>query len=239
LIRIGTSGWHYAHWQGRFYPEELRKDAWLGFYTSRLDTVELNSSFYHLPAEQTFQNWREATPPGFLFAVKASRVITHRKKLKDARESALEFIQRAEGLGEKLGPILFQLPPGWHANLPRLAEFLDGLPEARRYAFEFRDPSWFQQPVYDLLRRRNMAFCIYHLAGELAPCEVTADFVYIRLHGPGGKYQGSYDAETLAGWAKDISAWSQVGLDVFCYFDNDQAAYAAQNALALKELLSG
>ena len=238
MIRIGTSGWHYQHWQGRFYPLELAKSDWLAYYSQSFDTVEINNSFYHLPSVQTFQKWRETTPPDFLFAVKANRFITHRKKLNDAGQATIEFLEHVKPLGEKCGPILFQLPPNWRVNLSRLEEFLKILPEAFRYTFEFRDPSWFIQPVYELLREHNVAFCIYHLAGVVSPKEVTANFVYLRLHGPGGKYQGSYNDETLDAWRRDFSEWADNGKDIYCYFDNDQAAFAVKNALTLKAMLS-
>jgi uncharacterized protein YecE (DUF72 family) len=237
-IRIGTSGWHYAHWKGPFYPEAIRTGDMLTFYMDRFDTVEINNSFYHLPEKKTLEGWRETVPEDFLFAVKASRFITHMKKLKDPRESTGKFFQRMKALGKKLGPMLFQLPPRWKFNSERLEAFLDVLPEGHRYAMEFRDTTWFDGQAYDLLARHDVAFCMYELAGLRSPKEVTADFVYIRLHGPTGKkYEGSYSTRRLAGWAGAICAWARQGKDIYCYFDNDQAGYAAKDASRLRMML--
>ncbi|HJT20344.1 MAG TPA: DUF72 domain-containing protein [Nitrospira sp.] len=236
-IRIGTSGWHYKHWVGPFYPDGLRADKMLSWYVDRFDTVEINNSFYRLPTEQTFTAWRRNTPPPFCFAVKASRYISHRKKLKDPEPALARFLPLVERLGPKLGPILFQLPPRWSCNLDRLNAFLDVLPSSHRYTFEFRDPSWHGPAVYRALRRRNAAFCIYELAGFESPYEVTADFAYIRLHGPEGKYGGDYSAVALGEWARRIDRWRSALQAVYVYFDNDQAAYAAKNAAELKRLV--
>jgi uncharacterized protein YecE (DUF72 family) len=236
-VHIGTSGWHYNHWRGPFYPEKLPAARMLDFYITHFDTVELNNSFYKLPSVEAFANWRRSTPPGFCFAVKASRFLTHNKKLKDPESALQNFLPRAEALQEKLGPILFQLPPRWRVNVDRLREFLQALPRRHRYAFEFREPSWNTEAVYDTLRRHNAAYCIYELDCFHSPLEVTADFAYVRLHGPGGKYQGCYSPSTLREWAGRIAQWNKLRA-IYIYFDNDQAAYAAQNALALKRLLS-
>jgi len=206
-------------------------------YTGLFDTVEINNSFYRLPERRTFAAWREATPPDFVFSVKASRFLTHNKKLKDPEPALARLMEAAEGLGEKLGPILFQLPPHWKLNLERLEEFLEALPPRRRFTFEFREPSWNDDKVYRLLRRHNAACCIYELAGFQSPQVITADWAYVRLHGPGDKYQGSYSHARLASWAKQIMQWSRSMRAVYVYFDNDQAAYAAHNALVLKDML--
>jgi uncharacterized protein YecE (DUF72 family) len=147
-------------------------------------------------------------------------------------------LERIQVLGDKLGPILLQLPPRWSFNCARLQDFLAALPKKFRYSFEFRNPSWINSRTCQVLAEHGAAFCIFEIAGFLSPREVTADFVYIRLHGPGGAYQGSYDTRTLAGWAGEIRAWAAQGKEVFCYFDNDQAGFAAQNALELQEMLS-
>jgi len=236
-IHIGTSGWHYGHWRGSFYPADLSADRFLSYYAGRFPTVEINNSFYQLPSESTLGKWRDAVPRGFVFAVKGSRFITHLKKLKDPARSLAPFLERVAVLGEKLGPILFQLPPRWGFNPARLAEFLAALPGAYRYTLEMRDRSWINDEALGLLARQGAAFCIYELAGYLSPLEVTADFVYIRLHGPGGPYQGQYADETLAGWARAIVAWSRKGREVFCYFDNDEAGYAAKDAGRLQKLV--
>jgi uncharacterized protein YecE (DUF72 family) len=236
-IHIGTSGWHYDHWKGPFYPDDMKTKEMLGFYAEHFHAAEINNSFYQLPSVKTLETWRETVPADFLFAVKASRYITHMKKLKDPEESVQKFLERVKTLGNRLGPILFQLPPKWKCNAARLKEFLERLPEELHYTFEFRDPSWFSKEVYNLLSKAKAAFCIYELAGTLSPKEVTADFVYIRLHGPKGAYEGSYDKRTLAGWAGALSTWAGQEKDVFCFFDNDQNGYAAKNARSLKEMI--
>lgn len=236
-IRIGTSGWHYIHWKGPFYPADLPASKMLAFYVRHFDAVEINNSFYRLPSPDALAAWREATPPGFCFAAKASRFLTHNKKLKEPENALHNFLPRVEVLKEKLAPILFQLPPSWKCNTERLGEFLAVLPKRHRYAFEFREQSWICDANLELLRRHNAAFCIYELAGYHSPMEVTADWVYVRLHGPGGKYQGSYSDEKLRDWAQQIAQWNRDLRAIHIYFDNDQAGYAARNALRLKELV--
>ena len=236
-IRIGTSGWSYDHWSGPFYPHGLPAGERLGYYARHLDSAEVNSSFYHLPSAASLKTWRETVPPGFCFAVKASRYITHMKKLKDPAQGLGTFLGRIALLEDRLGPVLFQLPPRWHFNGERLEQFLAALSREHRYAFELRDRSWLNDRTLELLGRFGAAFCIYELDGFLSPRETTADFVYVRLHGPDGAYRGSYDRQTLAGWVGAFSAWKAKGLDVYCYFDNDEAGYAVANALALRDLV--
>ena len=196
-IRIGTSGYHYKHWRGPFYPQNTSASKMLEFYLRHFDTVELNNSFYRLPAASVFDEWKRATPANFVFAVKASRFLTHNKKLRDPDHALDTFLSRAVHLGAKLGPILFQLPPKWKVNLERLEGLLQVLPRRFRYAIEFREQSWINSEVDSLLARFNAAFCIYELAGYHSPITVTANFAYVRLHGPAaGKYQGSYDNES-------------------------------------------
>ncbi|MCC9168547.1 DUF72 domain-containing protein [Pontibacter harenae] len=237
-IHIGTSGWHYKHWMGNFYPEGLKAKDFTSHYLQFFRTVEINNSFYKLPSAQTFANWRSSVPEDFIFAVKASRFITHMKKLKDPQESIARFFENVNHLGEKVGPILFQLPPGWGLNEERLANFLALLPPYHRYTFEFRHHSWYSEGVLNLLRQHNVAFCIYELEYHFSPMEVTADFVYIRLHGPENKYSGSYSEEGLRWWAGNCLEWRRQGKDVYIYFDNDQAGYAAFNAKRLQELVT-
>lgn len=239
-IRIGTSGYHYKHWVSTFYPPGTPPSRMLDYYMRHFDTLELNNSFYRLPTIQAFEYWRDATPRNFVFAVKASRFITHNKKLKDPENALDNILPRAEHLGRKLGPVLFQLPPQWKVNLERLEKLLESLPRDRRYAFEFRELSWIAPEVNRLLERFNAAFCIYELAGYHSPCDITADFCYVRLHGPGaGKYQGSYDRRRLRAWARRIEDWGKKLKAVYIYFDNDQAGYAAHNALTLREMVFG
>lgn len=237
-IRIGTSGYHYKHWLGRYYPEGTKANEMLAHYARNFDTVELNNTFYQLPEGATFDSWRKNTPADFLFAVKGSRFLTHMIKLKDAQRGLRNFLPRAERLRSKLGPILWQLPPGWKVNVERLEEFLSLLPKEHRYTFELRNETWMTGEVLDVLRKHNAAFCIYELAGYQSPLEVTADWTYVRLHGPTAfKYQGSYTDEQLAGWAERIRNWSRTLKAVYVFFDNDDSAYAVHNAIALKRML--
>jgi uncharacterized protein YecE (DUF72 family) len=237
-LHIGTSGWHYKHWKGPFYPEEMNENDFLDFYAERFHTVEINNSFYNLPEAKTLRQWRDMVPKKFIFSVKASRYITHMKKLKDLNKSLSTLLRRLKSLGDKMGPILFQLPPKWNVNVERLKSFLDTLPEKNQYAFEFRDHSWFEQEVYGTLTEHDAAFCIYELAGTISPLKVTADFIYIRLHGPGSAYEGSYSEKTLKNWAGNIAKWTRDGKTVYCYFDNDQDGYAPKNSLTLQEIIN-
>jgi uncharacterized protein YecE (DUF72 family) len=237
-IHIGTSGWHYHHWIGPFYPPATRRESFLEHYARHFSTVEINNTFYRLPTRHAVMEWHDGSPPDFVFAAKGSRFITHMKKLKDPKTSIQRYFDLIELLGDKLGPIVFQLPPRWHLNLDRLAEFLKTLPRRRRYAFEFRDESWLDPRTYELLAEDNAALCLYDYAGRQAPLKVTADFVYIRLHGPGRAYQGSYSDRALAIWARRIHGWRAHGIAVYCYFDNDEHGYAPANALTLARLVS-
>ncbi|MBV8865652.1 MAG: DUF72 domain-containing protein, partial [Acidobacteriaceae bacterium] len=204
----------------------------------RFDTVELNNSFYHLPQQSALERWHDSTPPNFCFAVKGSRFLTHMKKLKDAQAGVTKFLDAVEVLAEKLGPILFQLPPNWELDYERLRSFLEILPEYHRYAFEFRNASWEVQEIYDLLTRYRSAHCAFDLAGYQSPIRVTTDFLYIRLHGPGNRYQGSYGDKPLRRWAERIAAWRKQLAAVYIYFDNDDSGYAAFNAARLQEFIS-
>lgn len=237
MIHIGTSGWHYKHWKGPFYPEDLPDKELLKFYSARFDSAEINNSFYQVPEKKTLQQWSRTAGENFIFAAKASRYITHMKKLKDPRQPVKKFMDKIEALGDSLGPVLFQLPPNWKKNTGRLKSFLEVLPKGFRFTFEFRDPDWFGRDVYELLAAQGAAFCIYDFNRRKSPKAVTADFIYIRLHGPGGAYKGKYDVQTLSGWAGAVSQWQKQGKDVFCYFDNDQEGFAVENAARLKRML--
>ena len=237
-IHVGTSGWHYEHWQDVFYPGHIPDRDRLAYYAGRLNTVEINNSFYQLPAVETLARWRKSVPREFVFAVKASRYITHMKKLKDTKKSLFAFLRRMDALEDNLGPILFQLPPRWRFNPDRLHSFLQLLPSGYRYAFELRDPSWQNPESYALMREFAVAFCIYDLDGFLSPKTITTEFIYIRLHGPDAPYEGTYSQSTLSGWAGAFSSWSNQGKEIFCYFDNDQAGYAPGNALSLSRMVT-
>jgi uncharacterized protein YecE (DUF72 family) len=237
-VHIGTSGYHYRHWRGPFYPERFATSRMLPFYVEQFDTVELNTTFYRLPPKKAVMEWAAATPDRFVFAAKGSRFITHMKKLTDPEPALDRYFEHLAPLGRKLGPIVFQLPPFWQCNLERLGVFLEALPRWGRYAFEFRNATWHTTAVYELLTRFNAAFCPWDLAGVQSPVEVTADWMYVRLHGPGpGKYQGSYSAAALKKWADRIEAWSRKLKAIFVYFDNDMQGFAVRDALALKRRL--
>jgi len=238
-IRIGTSGYHYRHWRGNFYPAGIPTSAMLPYYLRYFDTLELNNTFYRLPTLSALKAWRDAVPENFIFAVKASRFLTHNKKLKDPENALENLLPRVETLGKKLGPILFQLPPKWRINLERLEDFLAALPPKHRYAFEFRETSWINEPVMELLRKYRTAFCIYEIAGYRSPLHVTTDFAYVRLHGPtANKYAGSYTDHQIEEWAAWIDGRQTQLRAIYFYFDNDQAGYAAQNALTLKRVVA-
>lgn len=234
-IRIGTSGWSYRHWVDRFYPAGLRSEQWLVHYARQFDCVEVNNSFYRLPTAETVDHWRAQTPDGFLFTLKASRYITHMKKLQDCAAPLAAFMQLACRLGDRLAAVLFQLPPHWHVNPDRLARFLDLLPDDQQFAIEFRDPSWHVEPVYALLRDHGVGFCQFDLGGLRSPPVVTAKLVYMRLHGPHRVYGGSYAERELQSCAEQIRAWDAEGCNVFVFFDNDQDACAVQDAQRLQQ----
>lgn len=230
-IHIGTSGWHYAHWKGPYYPEGLSSKNFLEHYVEDFQTVEINNTFYKLPEVKTIKTWYENVPNGFLFSVKASRYITHIKRLKDPKSSLKNFFSRIKYLKEKLGEILFQLPPKWPLNIERFETFIKSLPKGYKYAFEFRDPTWLCDEIYGLLEKYNLALCIYEIEGQHAPKLITANHIYVRLHGPKRAYQGSYSSKALEKWAKEFAKWKKK--EIFCYFDNDEKGYAPKNALSL------
>jgi uncharacterized protein YecE (DUF72 family) len=237
-IRVGTSGWHYASWRGPFFPQELRLKDRLQFYATQFPTAELNGVFYRTPTEQAVEAWREQTPDGFIFAWKASRFITHWKRLTGRCENSLALMEsRLTLLDDKAGPILFQLPPQLERNEARLAAFLEMLNPRRRYAFEFRHPGWYEPRVLRMLADANIALCLSDHADAPAPWKRTADFVYVRGHGPGGRYKGHYKPATLAAWCVRIKRWRARGHDVYVYFDNDQKSAAPRDAARLQELV--
>lgn len=229
-IRVGTSGWHYAHWRKCYYPDGLDPSQWLSYYGREFAAVEVNSSFYGLPEPATVERWLGGVPERFIFALKAPRRITHFKKLKNCTEELDAFLRTARKFGKRLGPLLFQLPPRWRCNTHRLEGFLESLPRGPRYVFEFRDPSWHCLETYTTLQAHNAGFCIFDMRGFTAPLESTANLAYLRLHGPGAAYTGSYRSVTLRNWAAKALAWKARSQDVYVFFDNDERAYAARNA---------
>jgi uncharacterized protein YecE (DUF72 family) len=238
-LRIGTSGWHYDSWRGPFYPPDLKPKDFLPFYVSRFATTELNNTFYRLPTTKALHAWRDSTPDDFLFAWKASRMITHLKRLKDVEENIAFVFERMNALGDKFGPVLFQLPPTLKADAERrerLARCLGQLPKGRRFTFEFRDPSWYEGSILDLLRDHDVALCFSDHEAAPAPWAVTASFIYIRAHGTDGRYAGNYGNVALAEWASLIARWRAQGRDVYVYFDNDVKSAAPMDAKRLLEL---
>ena len=234
-IRIGTSGWTYPHWVRLFYPVDWPKSRWLEYYIEHFDTVELNASFYRLPLFKTFENWKARTPDRFIWALKANKYITHIKRLKEPEEPLERFYAAASGLKEKLGPILFQLPPSMRFETERFKGFCRCLDSSQRHALEVRHPSWISDELFSLLEQYNIAFCIADTAGRYPYHEVvTADFVYVRLHGSTKLYASNYSEEELQMWARKIEGW---GKDTYLYFDNDFGGYAVRNAIRLKEIL--
>ena len=234
---MGTSGWHYQHWSGVFYPADLKPKDWLEFYARHFDTVEINNSFYRLPSHATFNSWAGKTPRGFVFAVKASRFITHMKKLKQPGDALSSLLENAGGLGKKLGPILFQLPPNWKRNPSRLKEFICALPKGNRYAFEFRDESWLHDDIYGLLEAANCALCIASSPSFPRSRRVTADFAFLRFHGGEVLYGSRYSPDELEGWAAFARSLLEEGRDVYAYFNNDAFGYAVEDAEAFRNLV--
>lgn len=238
-IFIGTSGWNYDHWKGSFYPDDLKQAGWLEYYQTQFRTVEINNSFYQLPDIKTLKDWSNKVCKAFMFAPKANRYITHMKKLSNPDDSVDKMISTFSTLEDKLGPVLFQLPPNWNYNQERLESFLSMLPDNHRWVFEFRDKSWINDDACALLEKYGAAFCIYDITGYESPEYITADFIYVRLHGPDQdqKFKGSYSESKLSEWADRLNKWKQGGRDVFVYFNNDEQGFAPQNALTLKRIL--
>lgn len=237
-VRIGTSGWMYDDWRGVVYPEKLPKRSWLTHYATLFDTVELNATFYRLPAATSVERWAELAPPGFVFALKLGAFGSHRMKLRDAASWLPNHVERASLLGSALGPTVVQLPPRWRRDTERLDEFFRAAPDDMRWALEIREPSWLHPDTYDVLRRHGAALVIHDLI-ENHPIELTADWTYVRFHGPAAlerKYYGSYTDACLREWAERIGEWSRRDLDVYAYFNNDYEGHAVRNAQRLIDL---
>jgi uncharacterized protein YecE (DUF72 family) len=236
-VHIGTSGWNYPHWQGVFYPKDCPRRNWLEYYARHFDVLELNASFYRLPGGETFRKWRQRTPENFVWAVKMNRYVSHIRRLKNVEGAMGRFYDAVSALGEKLGPILIQLPPSLVYERSLLDSFLELLDPSRRHAIEVRHASWMQKAFLDDLRRRNVAFCIADTAGRYpGQVAVTADFAYLRLHGSQKLYASLYTEEELRNWAGKIKDWS---CETWVFFDNDAAGHAVRNALRLREICGG
>jgi uncharacterized protein YecE (DUF72 family) len=245
-LRIGCSGWNYKSWRGRFYPTDLPAAAWLRFYVAQFDTVETNATFYRLPARETFASWRDQTPDDFVMAIKASRYLTHLKRLRDPAEPVARLFDHAAGLGARLGPVLYQLPASLERDADRLAGLLAVLPAQLRlddgttvplqHVFEFRHPSWYVSDTFAQLAAHGAALCLHDMAGSAIDAAGVGPFTYVRFHGAAGKYHGSYDDAVLALWAGRLAAEWRTGRDVYAYFNNDPEAVATHDARRLRDL---
>jgi uncharacterized protein YecE (DUF72 family) len=236
-IHVGCSGWVYRHWRGIFYPEGLPQRRWFERYAEEFDTVEINASFYRLPLASTFEGWREKAPLGFRYAVKVNRFITHMKKLIDCDEPVDGFIALARPLREKLGPLLYQLPPSLHKDLPRLEAFLQRLPPDLEQVVEFRHKSWYDEETLALLDRYAIGFVSHDLKGLVSPRWASGRTAYVRFHGSGGRYSGRYSDEALLGWTDWLLEQSREGRSVWCYFNNDIHGHALDDARTLKSMV--
>lgn len=238
-LHVGTSGWSYHHWRGLFYPADMPPREWFTHYSNFFHTVEINYSFYRLPSEKTFVRWREQGPAQFVYALKAPRTITHLKKLRRIEVTLDRFLERARLLDDKLGPILYQLPPNLHLDEERLTDFLNLLPGDMQHVIEFRHQSWHCDDIFELLREKHVTFCHVSLPDFPCPFPVTGPMVYLRMHGVGVKYSGSYGEEQLRDLGGRVDHFLQQGLDAYIYFNNDACAYAVENAWQLGKLLEG
>jgi len=240
-VKIGTSGYAYSHWEGIFYPQNLPKSKKLEYYCSHFKTVELNNTFYRLPQKKVFESWYKRSPKDFIFALKVSRFITHIKKLKDCRESWKIFLERALGLKEKLGPLLFQLPPSFKNDPKRLKGFIEMLfknsPPKIKFAFEFRNESWCQNETYQILKEKKCAWVIADSPRWPKKYEVTSNFVYVRMHGSKALFSSDYTKGELKELREWIQKWRKKELEVFVYFNNDAQGFAVKNAKELINLL--
>lgn len=237
-VLIGTSGWHYDSWRNAFFPAGLVVKHQLLYYASQFTTAELNGVFYRTPTREAVLSWYEQTGHDFTFSWKASKFITHWKRLSNQCVNSLDLLEdRLSLLQEKAGPILFQLPPQFEVNQERLSSFIKLLSNKRRYSFEFRHPSWYDPSVLRILKDANCSLCLSDHHDAPTPWQRTADFVYVRGHGPGGHYKGRYPKKTLEAWAKKIKSWKRQSFDVYVYFDNDQKSAAPFDAMALKQLI--
>ncbi len=236
-VRIGCSGWQYRHWRGNFYPVELSSSRWLEYYAERFNTVEINNTFYRLPEAPTFAAWSRRVPRGFVYAVKASRYLTHMKKLKDPEEPIARFFTRARRLSTTFGPVLYQLPPRWPVNVERFTAFLRALPRGSRHAVEFRDPSWYTDDIFALMEKHRVALCLHDMQGSASGMRAIGPFVYVRFHGV-QKYSGSYSDEALERWATWLSERVKDGRRIYAYFNNDTGGHAPRDAARLRTLLN-
>jgi uncharacterized protein YecE (DUF72 family) len=235
--RVGCSGWEYKHWRGDFYPPDVPKSRWFEYYAARFDTVEINNTFYRLPEQSTFAAWAARAPSGFTFAVKASRFLTHMKKLKDPEEPLSRLFDRMRPLSRHVGPVLYQLPPGWKLDRDRLEHFLQALPNGARHVLEFRDPSWYADDVKAALERHGVSLCLHDMRGSATGRERVGPIVYVRFHGASGHYSGAYPPDRLRTWAEWLNAQRAHGADVYAYFNNDVGGHAPRDAATLRRFM--
>ena len=236
-IHVGCSGWVYKHWRGILYPEGLPQKRWFERYAEEFDTVEINASFYRLPLASTFEGWRNKAPPGFRYAVKVNRFITHLKKLRDCEEAVAQFIALARPLGQTLGPLLYQLPPSLKRDLQRLEDFLKLLPSDLVHVFEFRNKDWYVPETYALLDRYGASFCVHDMPGSQTERVAVGPVAYVRFHGGEGKYWGRYSDEGLLSWTDWILEQARGGRPVWTYFNNDIHGHAIHDAQTLKSMI--
>ena len=237
-IHVGCSGWVYRHWKGGFYPAELTQKRWFEHYASQFNTVEINASFYRVPLVSTFDGWRTKAPPGFRYAVKANRFLTHMKKLIDCETPLAEFIALARRLEDTLGPILYQLPPSLHKDLPRLEAFLGRLPDDLEHVVEFRHASWYEPDVLALLDSHGAGFVTHDLIRLASPRWASGRTAYVRFHGTGGKYRGRYSQQAMHDWAQWLTQQREQGRSAWAFFNNDIGGDAIADARQLKSSLA-
>jgi uncharacterized protein YecE (DUF72 family) len=234
-IRIGTSGWEYAHWRGAVYPPELPRDRWLEFYAERFDTVEINATFYRLPEAATFEAWGRRVPASFRFAVKASRYLTHVRRLRDTAEPVNRLRRRADRLDGRLGPTLYQLPPRWRPNPERFSQFLDAISAASDQVIEIRDPRWYREDILAMIERSRASLCLHDMPGSAPSPQPVGPLVYVRFHGAGERYGGSYSAQRLVAWADRLAEWVAEGRRAWVFFNNDIGGHAVADASRLRD----
>jgi uncharacterized protein YecE (DUF72 family) len=236
-IHVGCSGWVYKHWRGIFYPEGLPQKRWFERYAEEFDTVEINASFYRLPLESTFEGWRDKAPPGFHYAVKVNRFITHMKKLLNCETEVDRFVALMRPLGHTLGPLLYQLPPSLHKNVERLDTFLARLPKDLEQVVEFRHKSWYDEEILELLDCHGVGFVAHDMKGLVSPRWASGRTAYVRFHGTSGRYHGRYSDEALTEWSDWCVGQAQSGRSVWCYFNNDIHGDAIEDARTLKSMV--
>ena len=235
--RVGCSGWEYKHWRGDFYPADIPKSRWFEHYAAQFDTVEVNNSFYRLPEKETFARWGERAPRDFVYAVKASRFLTHMKKLKDPEEPVERLFTRMRALRPHLGPVLYQLPPNLKLDRERLEHFLQTIPKEVPQVVEFRDASWYSDDVSRLLEKYRVSRCVHDMKGSATGQERVGPIAYVRFHGATGTYTGDYPPDRLRRWAEWLNGEREKGIDIYAYFNNDVGGHAPRNAVTLRRFL--